>query len=247
MGSVLITVVVMVVLAAAGGFWFYRRTNARIRDLSGVDPLTGLKSRRYVEQTIDRDAAECIRRHVKWRMLGVAAQESDLALLVVDLDQFAALNQKVGKPMGDRLLTEIGRALDETCRDSDVVSRWEADKFLVLARFTNGHQAGALAERLRATVAKCSLQTVKGPLSTTCCVGYAIFPLDAAQTPFNWRETLSLAEMALFDAKKSGRNRCVGYLAGEKPLKRSSTAGIRQAETTEWLGSGKLRREAKKV
>src|SRR5579859_340922 len=111
MASVLITALTMAVIAIAGGVWYHRRASARIRDLAVVDPLTGVKSRRYIEQTIDRDAAECIRRHVKWRMIGVAAQESDLAMLLVDLDQFAALNQRFGKAACDRVLVEVGRCL----------------------------------------------------------------------------------------------------------------------------------------
>lgn len=234
----------MAVVAVIAGVIYRRRADARARALSTTDALTGLRNRRYVEQSADSDASACLRRHAKWGLINQTPQESDLVFLLVDLDEFKRVNDKFGHPAGDRLLVEIAHALVASCRDSDVVARWGGDEFLVIARFTTGTEAKRIAERIRRAVASRAIQMPQGQsVGTTCSVGYGVFPFDAKRSSLTWRHVLTLADHASYDAKNSGRNRCVGYVAGQSALRGVETPEISRADAEGWLQGGKLKRE----
>lgn len=234
----------MAVIAVIVGAIYRRRADARARALSTTDALTGLRNRRFVEQSADSDASACLRRHAKWGLLNQTAQESDLIFLLVDLDEFKVVNDKFGHQAGDRLLVEVAHSLVASCRDSDVVARWGGDEFLVIARFTNGSEAKRIAERIRVAVAGRSVQLADGQTAgTTCSVGYGVFPFDAIRSSLGWRHVLALADHASYDAKNNGRNRCVGYTAGPIALRATERAEISRADAEGWLQSKQLKRE----
>ena len=208
-----------------------------------TDRLTGVKNRRYVEQTMDRDAASCLRRYADWLALKLAPQNSDLSFLVVHLDDLETAARQFGAKTRDRLLIEIAHCLETTCRDSDLVARWSDVRFVVVGRFTNGTQTALLAGRVRRAVAGRVVGTSGRKVTTTCSIGYAVYPFDAKRSPIGWREVLALAEHAADDAMHSGGNRAVGYVAGSEPL-RVSVAEVTERDTGEWLATGRLRREA---
>jgi two-component system cell cycle response regulator len=201
------------ILVAVVGFFLYRRRVERAllaESLSVTDALTGLRNRRYVQQTIEMDIAASVRRCRSAAVRGAIVDDADLIFLMLDIDHFKAVNDAHGHSVGDQLLVQIGTVLRTTCRDSDVVVRWGGEEFLIVARFTDRHQGAVTAERLRFAVEKHTMLLPKEQaIRVTCSIGYAAFPLD----PFNpeassWEEVVAMADQAAYVAKRDGRNRC---------------------------------------
>ncbi|HET8775502.1 MAG TPA: two-component regulator propeller domain-containing protein [Thermoanaerobaculia bacterium] len=160
---------------------------AKIEEVSLTDPLTGLRNRRYLEQTIDAD-------------LG-----SDLVILMADLDHFKSVNDRYGHAAGDAVLVELAHLLQQTFRTSDHVVRWGGEEFLIVARTVDGSQAAELAEKLRVAVAEHPFVLPDGTvLQRTCSIGVAVWPLSPA---VKWERAVDLADGALYEAKRAGRNR----------------------------------------
>ncbi|HEX7831982.1 MAG TPA: two-component regulator propeller domain-containing protein [Thermoanaerobaculia bacterium] len=165
----------------------------RIEEASLTDPLTGLRNRRFLEQAIGNDIEMVIRRG------------DDLIVLLVDLDHFKSVNDTYGHAAGDAVLVQTAQVLRSVFRASDYIVRWGGEEFLVVARFVSRREAGDLAEKLRVAIATHPFTLPDGTvLSRTCSIGVASFPGDVT-----WEQTVGHADEALYEAKRSGRNRCV--------------------------------------
>ncbi|HEX6098641.1 MAG TPA: two-component regulator propeller domain-containing protein [Thermoanaerobaculia bacterium] len=168
---------------------------AQIEEASLTDPLTGLRNRRFLEQTIDADLEISSRGGV----------ERDLVILMVDLDHFKSVNDRYGHAAGDAVLVELARLLQRTFRASDHVVRWGGEEFLIVARFIDGARAPELAEKLRAAVAEHPFELPDGTiLRRTCSIGVAVWPMAP---PVTWERAVDLADAALYEAKRAGRDR----------------------------------------
>lgn len=209
----------LAILIGVVGFFLYRRRveGARLAEsLSVTDALTGLKNRRYVHQTIEMDVAASVRRWRAAMVKGLVMDDADLIFLMLDVDHFKTVNDVHGHAVGDQLLTQLGTVLRTTCRDSDVVSRWGGEEFLIVARFTDRNQADYTAERLRQAVERHSMALPNGEtVRVTCSIGYAAFPVNlASPDAVSWEAVVAMADQALYAAKAGGRNACVGAVSG---------------------------------
>lgn len=157
-----------------------------LADLTLRDPLTGVGNRRLLAERLRYELA----RH---RRTG-----RELALLVLDLDGFKEVNDQLGHPAGDRLLTGVADALVATVRDGDTVVRHGGDEFCVVAPETGELEAQGLAERIHGALA--AIEGLDGPLTAT--VGGAVFPKDAPTA-----ELLLAAADSAERVAKSGRHR----------------------------------------
>ena len=168
---------------------------AQIEEASLTDPLTGLRNRRFLEQSIGADLELAQRGH------------GDLVVLLVDLDHFKSVNDTHGHAAGDAVLAELAALLVRTFRASDYVVRWGGEEFLIVIRFVDRASAGALAEKLRAAVAAHPFSLPDGTLlRRTCSIGYAAWPLQS----LTWEQVIDRADAALYAAKRGGRDACVG-------------------------------------
>jgi diguanylate cyclase (GGDEF)-like protein len=167
-----------------------------IEQASLTDPLTGLRNRRFLEQTIGADVELAGRGH------------GDLIVLMVDLDHFKNVNDTHGHAAGDAVLVDLAVLLLETFRSSDVVVRWGGEEFLVVVRFVDRAHAGELAEKLRAAVAAHPFTLPDGTiLRRTCSIGVAVWPHSPSSPhALPWERVVDLADAALYEAKRSGRN-----------------------------------------
>jgi diguanylate cyclase (GGDEF)-like protein len=179
---------------------------ASLAEVSVTDPLTGLRNRRYLIDRIDDDVAES---------LDPRTQPGDLLFFMIDLDHFKAVNDRYGHAAGDVVLVEFARRLRRVFRSSDHMVRWGGEEFLVVVRFEARDGAEALAERVRATLAHEQVQLPDGTrLTTTCSIGFACFPFVAGYpAALRWQDVLELADVALYTAKRAGRNCWVGLKA----------------------------------
>ncbi|MCC6830206.1 MAG: sensor domain-containing diguanylate cyclase [Thermoleophilia bacterium] len=173
-----------------------RRTHDELAWLALHDPLTGLANRRALE---DRLAMETDRHDRTGATFSVVA---------VDIDHFKAVNDTHGHEAGDRAIVEVGRRLQGGIRAIDLAARAGGEEFVLLLADTPLREALAVAERLRVAVAG---EAVPGVGTITISAGVA------QCTGLQARETLAVADAALYRAKASGRNRVVAAPPGAGP------------------------------
>jgi diguanylate cyclase (GGDEF)-like protein len=167
-----------------------------------VDDLTGLANRRQAEEALSSELARAER-------LG-----GSVSLILADLDDFKAINDRHGHPTGDVVLREFADALRETVREIDLASRWGGEEFAVILPGTDLEGAAQLAERLRQAIAARQLLSLDGmPLRVT-----ASFGAGSSGGSAGLEELLEIADDALYRAKRAGKNR---VYAGAQPVSRS--------------------------
>ncbi|HEY9549318.1 MAG TPA: diguanylate cyclase [Kiloniellaceae bacterium] len=159
------------------------------------DELTGLPNRRYFLDYLEQ-------------VLGIAGPvKAHKAVLFVDLDNFKPVNDILGHDHGDTLLRKVALRLTSSVRDSDFVARLGGDEFAIIA--TMKPENGLAGVRMVADrILEALTLTVEGaepPIAIGASIGIALFPTDARS-----REgLLRAADKAMYEAKNSGRNRCV--------------------------------------
>jgi len=159
-----------------------------------TDELTGLYNRRY----FDRHLAV---------MLGKAqAQDRDLAVMLLDVDHFKAVNDTHGHDVGDAVLKELAQRLRRNIRGVDLACRFGGEEFVVLMPDTDHRQAESVAERVRTAMAERPFEIGSMlTLALTISVGVSLNEQDH-DTP---ETLLKRADIALYRAKREGRNRVV--------------------------------------
>ena len=166
-----------------------------IRRLAFYDPLTGLPNRRLL---LDR---------LSQAMLTSARSGLHGALMFLDLDHFKRINDKYGHAVGDQALIAVANALQASARDTDQVSRFGGEEFLILMPEAHTERDGVpLAERLRAAIAELKLTGPAGEVITLT----ASFGVSGWLASDKDREhVLRRADNALYEAKDQGRDRVV--------------------------------------
>lgn len=162
-------------------------------ELAITDPLTGLHNRRYMETHL---GALLARSH---------ATGHPLSLLVADIDYFKSINDTRGHDAGDAVLREISQRLRRDTREADLACRLGGEEFVVIMPDTQPDTAAVIGERLRESVAGAPFRTPDGAnLMVTLSVG-----ISTRQPGDTIGSLLKRADLALYDAKHSGRNRVV--------------------------------------
>ncbi|MFT7721291.1 MAG: diguanylate cyclase [Roseateles sp.] len=206
--------------------------SAELEDASLTDPLTGLRNRRFLERQMPGDTA-----------LAASRPEGDSGLLffLIDVDHFKRVNDEHGHMAGDAVLMQMRGRLAQVFRASDHLVRWGGEEFLVVARETPRPCAAELAERARQAIAAQPFELDDGTrLALSCSVGFIAFPL-CAELPhaLDWRAAVDLADAALYEAKRRGRDAWVGLLAARA----ADEAGLREdtrLALDDWAASGRL-------
>ena len=170
--------------------------------LARVDELTGLPNKRSLNAAMARDLAH----------LGRVG--GDLSLIVIDVDHFKKFNDTWGHVVGDEVLRAVGEVLSSSVRGGDMAARFGGEEFVVLLRNADAQRARAAAERLRILLARKSIEGPHGPLSVTASFGVAT--LSGRVTDVTPVAFLQQADAALYEAKRSGRNRvaCAAWSSG---------------------------------
>jgi two-component system cell cycle response regulator len=162
--------------------------------LAVTDELTGLYNRRYFD------------RHLSLMLEKARDQDRDMAVMLIDMDFFKAVNDNHGHDVGDAVLKEFAQRLRRNIRGVDLACRFGGEEFVVLMPDTDYRQAQGVAERVRLAVAERTFETPEPrPLTVTCSVGVALNEHEM-DTP---EMILKRADVALYRAKREGRNRVV--------------------------------------
>lgn len=155
--------------------------------LSITDVLTGLYNRRYADSKLEKE------------MVRAERYNGNLSLIITDLDYFKDVNDSWGHQAGDSVLQGFAAILNENTRDSDLVSRWGGEEFLIICPETDLRGAVTQAENLRRIFAKTSFEIIG---TKTASFGVASYlPRESKNS------LVQRADDALYRAKDNGRNR----------------------------------------
>jgi len=133
-----------------------------------------------------------------------------LALMIFDLDHFKQVNDVHGHLAGDYVLTKVCKDVTPKIRNEDVFARYGGEEFVILCRATPIEACTTLAERIRATVDDQKYEYDNREIPVTISIGIAAMPRDGVATS---EDLVALADGALYEAKKGGRN-CVRTAKG---------------------------------
>jgi len=168
-----------------------QQANTRLEELATTDDLTGLANRRRFMEVLKLEV-ERSRRH-----------GSNLALVMIDIDGFKAINDTYGHAFGDRVLVEVAKALQGDARVTDLAARYGGDEFMVLMPSTGAEEATSAAERIRKRIAERPVSDGKITLPISVSAGISASEADRTATP----DTLAhLADEAMYAAKHAGGN-----------------------------------------
>ena len=169
----------------------------RLQEQALRDPLTGLYNRRYLEEYFDRELAR------------VQREKKPLALALIDLDHFKALNDAHGHLVGDDVLVLVSQLLSDSLRSTDAVFRIGGEEFLLVLPGVAPQEAQQRLELICLQLAATPVPTRNGPQTVTLSAGIACWP---AQAEF-LDDLLQIADAALYQAKRNGRNRVCGVVS----------------------------------
>jgi len=171
--------------------------NRELERLSISDGLTGLYNHRHIHGLL----AEEFER--------VERTNDSMSVAMFDLDRFKSVNDTYGHQAGDRVLVDLAEILRETARDIDRLGRYGGEEFMALLPETGIDDAAVFVERVRREVARRHFDIGRTePLRMTVSAGVASYPHTLVDSP----ETLvSLADQALYAAKRGGRDRVVRF------------------------------------
>jgi diguanylate cyclase (GGDEF)-like protein len=151
-----------------------------------TDPVTGLLNRRYFETRIEVELQRARRQH------------QDLALLMVDIDDFKRVNDIYGHLRGDRILREVADLLRGGVRIFDVCARFGGEEFVIVMPGASAQVAEQVAERIRRRV---EARSRLDPVPTTVSIGIAMLGFGDSR-----EDLLRAADSALIAAKRAGKN-----------------------------------------
>ncbi|MEO7072093.1 MAG: GGDEF domain-containing protein [Rhodanobacter sp.] len=163
----------------------------RLSALARLDPLTGVNNRLALDE-------------IATQVLATAARsDQPVGVLMLDADHFKKVNDKFGHAGGDTVLRAVVGTINATLRASDVIGRVGGEEFVVIAPNTNMDELMVLAERIRVTLAATPLTVDGTVLNLTVSIGAALAPPGTRDIT----GVLRLADLALYSAKRGGRDR----------------------------------------
>jgi diguanylate cyclase (GGDEF)-like protein len=161
--------------------------NEMLRELSITDSLTGLYNRAFLDEKL-RDEFNRIERNRDY-----------LSIILADIDYFKQVNDQYGHQVGDEVLVSIANLFRQNVRTVDSIGRWGGEEFIIICPGSDEHQAFQLAEKLREIIHQARHTQVD---SVTCSFGVATHEPGITRS-----QLILLADNALYESKKSGRNR----------------------------------------
>lgn len=208
----------------------------KLEEASLTDPLTGLRNRRFLTQSIVTDITLVDREYLHWARNShefheghwppLQPQNHDLIFMILDMDHFKYVNDEYGHSAGDKVLEQLSKLLLTTLRESDYFVRWGGEEFLIVARFCNRSEASEMAERIRVLVEDYEFDLGAGQkIHKTCSLGYAVYPFYPTQpNTLTWQQVVDTADRALYIAKNSGRDCWVGINSREEDIEHVNPA-----------------------
>jgi diguanylate cyclase (GGDEF)-like protein len=160
------------------------------------DALTGIANHRTMQEFLHKRVAEAQR------------TGTPVSVLMLDVDHFRSYNEEEGHDAGDRVLRQVSQRINEAIRPRDLAARYGGEEFTVVLVGTDLADAIRVGERIRQAIDETPFESVGRRLRhVTISIGAAAFP----ETTTDVTALLKAADLALFEAKRSGRNRVMGF------------------------------------
>jgi len=165
-----------------------KRMEKVIHKSATTDHLTGLANRRGITAVLDK----------------AVNNRGDYSIVLIDIDHFKGINDKYGHDVGDKVLRRFARFLLHNVSPSSIAGRWGGEEFIVVIPNASAEQAYDEAEKLRIRISEdqLTLDDIPGPLT-------ASFGIAENEERETWNRVIKRADVALYKAKKSGRNKSV--------------------------------------
>ena len=167
------------------------RYQEELYQLTITDALTGLYNRRHFDAHLEMILAENL------------AHGQPVCLLIVDVDGFKFINDTYGHPAGDQALRTIAGLLRDRTRRQDYIARVAGDEFAVVLKHSGLHDATEIANALHDSINSASIDLPIGHVQLRCSIGVAAAPVHGNSV----QELVSAADVAVYHAKRRGRNR----------------------------------------
>jgi len=183
----------LAVLASSIGYWAYqiKRGQRALRTLAETDALTGISNRHHFTSLAQRTLANA------------AKAGSTVGLLMFDLDDFKAINDRYGHATGDWVLRRVAAACAKQCGAADCIGRLGGEEFAILLEGDRVVEAPALAAACRRAIAAIDSSDGGAPLSITASFGIA----DSRTAGYDLHALLTQADQAMYRSKRAGRDR----------------------------------------
>jgi len=173
----------------------FNSENKILKKQAYYDPLTGLLNRRGFEKVFmenyNKRKASCLY----------------FSILLLDVDRFKLVNDTYGHSVGDEVLKHIGEILSDVMRDSDVVARYGGEEFIFAVPCASKESASYIAERTRHLISTHNIAIEDTIINITISIGLYF----SMQEHMDLEQAIKYADIALYEAKKTGRNKVVAY------------------------------------
>jgi diguanylate cyclase (GGDEF)-like protein len=181
---------------------------ARLTRQAQTDGLTNLANRRALDERLDDEVDHA-------RRLG-----TNVAFVIADIDNFKSVNDSYGHQTGDEVLRNVARVFAEAVRELDLPGRYGGEEIALVLPGTNLSGARALAEKVRKSLEELHVTTAQGnAVQVTASFGAACFPAQSGV-----EELVAAADAALYEAKRTGKNRVVTATAKRKSRSHAAAA-----------------------
>ena len=182
-----------------------------LRNQATRDPLTSLFNRRYFEEEVNR--------RVELNPNG------KFCVFMIDADHFKNVNDTYGHKVGDKVLIALAETAQKALRDKDIVARYGGEEFVVYLANSDDNEAKLVADRLRESISQLTVYSdANEPFHFTVSIG-----ISSSNYSKNLGELVKMSDDALYEAKETGRNRCVVY----RPDMKSEPQTVKQEKAEE--------------
>lgn len=185
------------------------RQNQELRYLATRDSLTGCLNRRAFFERVETLIEDAQR------------TAEPLCCLMLDIDYFKSINDRYGHAAGDKIIRHIAEVVTTNCRENDLVCRYGGEEFCIILPGLTLESSAAVAERIRAEVSSSSRARFTSSMHVTVSVGVA----DLTDTSGTAKDLVNQADMALYSAKESGRDRVICGDLTEVSVSQAGEAG----------------------
>lgn len=166
--------------------------NAHLKKLSITDQLTNLYNRKQITEVLNKEFERFKRYNINFSMI------------LMDIDNFKKINDTYGHLIGDKVLKEFAKILQNNIRKSDVIGRWGGEEFIIICPKTNIHNCKILANKLLKIIQE--KKYLKG-INITSSIGLT----TTKGSTKNYNDLLKASDKALYNSKRKGKNRIESY------------------------------------
>lgn len=195
LGLMLVIFLVGVTVILLNHKGYQKKIESYVLNETQIDPLTGAFNRKTAEYTLTK------------QLKNLKLYDTTPLLMMVDIDDFKKVNDTYGHDVGDFVLKKMSQTIIETIRDSDQLFRWGGEEFIVLCSDVDKESQMKLAEKILSSIESIIFENSKGNFNITVSIGGSYFN----ETDDNYLQVLKRADIALYQSKKTGKNKYTSY------------------------------------